>query len=102
MGCQQYRFGLEHKRHVDDGYLQSNELDCGMDHSEHNRDRCEIHPASARVCCRYPISPRPAHICGLGQYEMSIDGVKAGQNFLSPAWSRYNKTVLYDTYDIIP
>jgi len=39
-------------------------------------------------------------ICGLGQYELTLNGKKAGDDFLSPGWSKYNKTCLYDTRDI--
>ncbi len=41
-----------------------------------------------------------AYVCGLGQYEMSVNGSKVGTNFLTPGWSMYTKTCLYDTYDI--
>ena len=40
------------------------------------------------------------HVCGLGQYELSINGMKVGDYLLSPGWSDYRKTVLYDTYDV--
>jgi len=40
------------------------------------------------------------HVCGLGQYELSINGSKIGDYILSPGWSDYRKTVLYDTYDV--
>jgi hypothetical protein len=40
------------------------------------------------------------HVCGLGQYELSINGLKIGDYLLSPGWSDYRKTVLYDTYDV--
>jgi hypothetical protein len=40
------------------------------------------------------------HICGLGQYELTLNGKKAGDDFLSPGWSKYDKTCLYDTLDI--
>src|SRR5579859_2118654 len=41
-------------------------------------------------------------VCGLGQYEMSLNGQKAGDDFLSPGWTDYRKTCLYDTRDITP
>ncbi|HET7624020.1 MAG TPA: family 78 glycoside hydrolase catalytic domain, partial [Verrucomicrobiae bacterium] len=41
-----------------------------------------------------------ANICGLGQYELTLNGKKAGDDFLSPGWTKYNKTCLYDTRDI--
>ena len=40
------------------------------------------------------------NICGLGQYELTLNGKKAGDDFLSPGWSKYDKTCLYDTRDI--
>ncbi len=40
------------------------------------------------------------NVCGLGQYEMSFNGKKAGDDFLSPGWTKYDKTCLYDTRDI--
>ena len=41
-----------------------------------------------------------ANVCGLGQYEMSLNGKKVGDDFLSPGWTKYDKTCLYDTRDI--
>ncbi|BDI28381.1 hydrolase [Capsulimonas corticalis] len=41
-----------------------------------------------------------AFVCGLGQYEMSVNSVKAGDDVLAPGWSKYDKTCLYDTRDI--
>ena len=41
-----------------------------------------------------------AHVCGLGQYELFLNGVKAGDDLLSPGSNRYDKTCLYDTRDI--
>jgi hypothetical protein len=41
-----------------------------------------------------------AHVTGLGQYEMSLNGAKVGKDLLSPGWTDYNDTILYDTHDI--
>jgi hypothetical protein len=43
-----------------------------------------------------------AHVCGLGQYEMRVNGQKSGENLLSPGWTKYNRTCLYETHDITP
>jgi len=43
-----------------------------------------------------------AHVCGLGQFEMSINGQKSGQEVLAPGWTKYNRTVLYETHDVTP
>lgn len=40
------------------------------------------------------------HISGLGQYELRINGKKVGDDLLGPGWSGFDKTVLYNTYDI--
>ncbi len=39
-------------------------------------------------------------VCGLGQYEISLNGSKIGNRFLSPGWTNYDKTCYYNTYDI--
>jgi alpha-L-rhamnosidase len=41
-----------------------------------------------------------AFISGLGQYEMSVNGKNAGDGFLTPGWTFYDKTVLYNVIDI--
>lgn len=40
------------------------------------------------------------HISGLGHYELSLNGSKVGNCLLTPGWTDYKKTVLYDTYDV--
>ncbi|HEY1661625.1 MAG TPA: family 78 glycoside hydrolase catalytic domain [Verrucomicrobiae bacterium] len=40
------------------------------------------------------------NLCGLGQYELFLDGQKISGDFLDPGWSKYDKTCLYDTFDI--
>ena len=40
------------------------------------------------------------NICGLGQYELTLNGKKTSDDFLSSGWTKYNKTCLYDTRDI--
>ena len=40
------------------------------------------------------------NICGLGHYELYINGHKIGNRFLSPGWTNYQKRSLYNTYDI--
>jgi alpha-L-rhamnosidase len=41
-----------------------------------------------------------AHVTGLGQYELFLNGTKAGTDVLSPGWTDYKDTVLYDTRDV--
>lgn len=41
-----------------------------------------------------------AHVTGLGQYELFVNGKKAGTDVLSPGWTDYKDTVLYDTREV--
>lgn len=40
------------------------------------------------------------YITGLGHYELSLNGQKVGDQFLAQPWTKYEKTICYDTYDI--
>lgn len=42
------------------------------------------------------------HVCGLGQYVLTLDGRKVGDDWLTPGWTQYGMTSLYDTYDVTP
>jgi len=46
-----------------------------------------------------PVRAR-AYIAGLGYYELRINGRKVGDRVLDPAWTTYDKRVLYSVYDI--
>lgn len=46
------------------------------------------------------ISQATLFISGLGQYEALINGKKVGTGFLTPNWTRYDKTILYNTFDV--
>ena len=39
-------------------------------------------------------------ICGLGYYEMYLNGSKVGDHVLDPTWTTYHKSAHYVTYDI--
>lgn len=39
-------------------------------------------------------------ISGLGHYEAFINGTKIGRGFLTPGWTHYDKSVLYNCHDI--
>ncbi len=43
-----------------------------------------------------------ARVCGLGQFNLYINGQKVSDHVLDPAWSDYRKRVYYVTYDITP
>ncbi|MEI7902571.1 MAG: glycoside hydrolase family 78 protein [bacterium] len=39
-------------------------------------------------------------VCGLGHYELTLNGKKVSEDVLAPGWTKYNKTCLYDMYDV--
>ncbi|MCS7090056.1 MAG: family 78 glycoside hydrolase catalytic domain [Verrucomicrobiota bacterium] len=41
-----------------------------------------------------------AHVCGLGHYEMFLNGTRVGEDLFTPGWTDYRKTTLYDTYEV--
>ena len=41
-----------------------------------------------------------AYICGLGHFEMYVNGKKIGDHFLDPGWTNYAKHAQYVTFDI--
>ncbi len=40
------------------------------------------------------------YICGLGHYELYLNGAKVGDRLLDPAWTNYRKKCVYATYEI--
>ena len=40
------------------------------------------------------------HVCGLGQYELSVNDKKSGEDLIASGWTKYDKTCLYDTHDV--
>ncbi len=47
-----------------------------------------------------PLRRAVVSVCGLGQYELRINGRRAGAGALAPGWTNYRRTVLYDTHDV--
>lgn len=41
-----------------------------------------------------------AYVCGLGHYEMRLNGTKVGDAEFAPLWTFYDKTVYYNVYDV--
>jgi alpha-L-rhamnosidase len=46
------------------------------------------------------IASASVFVSGLGQYELYINGSSIGDRFLSPGWTDYRKTCLYNTFDV--
>ncbi len=40
------------------------------------------------------------HICGLGQYELRLNGQRVGDHEMDPGWTNYRKTCLYSSYNV--
>jgi hypothetical protein len=47
-----------------------------------------------------PIRRALVHVCGLGHYELSLNGGRVGDRVLDPGWTNYRKTCPYSTYDV--
>ena len=69
-----------------------------------NNPKCVRNAVSPLLRKEFKISKKVKQailfMSGLGHYEASINGSKIGTAFLSPGWTNYDKTVLYNTYDI--
>ena len=48
----------------------------------------------------HAITDAVVYVCGLGHYEMSINGRRVGNSEFAPLWSEYSRTVYYNTYDV--
>lgn len=55
-----------------------------------------------RFVLRKRVNSARAYVTGLGYYELRINGVRVGDRYLDPAWTDYDKLVLYSTYDVTP
>ncbi|MDB6057427.1 MAG: Alpha-rhamnosidase, partial [Verrucomicrobiales bacterium] len=49
---------------------------------------------------KQPVKRATAYICGLGYYELHVNGKKIGDHLLDPGYTRYDKRDLYVTYDV--
>lgn len=47
-----------------------------------------------------PVLRARAYVCGLGHYELRINGRKVGDRLLDPGWTNYDKTCLYAAFDV--
>lgn len=49
-----------------------------------------------------PVRRARLFIAAAGYYELHLNGQKIGNHVLDPAWTEFNKRVLYATYDVAP
>jgi hypothetical protein len=47
-----------------------------------------------------PLKKATIFICGLGHFEMHLNGNKVGDHILDPGWTRYDKEALYVPFDV--
>jgi alpha-L-rhamnosidase len=47
-----------------------------------------------------PLKRAIIFICGLGEFELRMNGAKVGDDYLQPGWTNYRKTCLYVPYDV--
>lgn len=47
-----------------------------------------------------PVRSARAYVCGVGYYEMFINGRRVGDRLLDPGYTHFDKRVLYSTYDV--
>ena len=47
-----------------------------------------------------PVKRAEVYVCGLGFYELRLNGRKVGDHVLDPGWTNYRKSCLYTTYDV--
>jgi alpha-L-rhamnosidase len=61
----------------------------------------DIHPVFMKnVEVRKTVYSARMYICGLGLYEIEINGKKVGDEYLAPYCNAYDKWIQYQTYDI--
>lgn len=49
-----------------------------------------------------PIRAARAFVCGVGYYELRVNGRKIGDGVRDPGYTRYDRRVLYNSYDVAP
>ncbi|WP_084134693.1 alpha-L-rhamnosidase [Paenibacillus harenae] len=61
----------------------------------------DVHPVLSRSFeLTGPVASARAYVCGLGLYEMEINGAKAGDEYFAPHFNAYQKWLQYQTYDV--
>jgi len=66
----------------------------------------ERKPPRQSLCMRKEFELKPgltrarAYVCGLGIYELRLNGRKVGRDVFTPGWTHYHKRLQYQTYDV--
>ena len=85
-----FRMGLLRESDWRASWLKSSKMYSGSGSSRFRKDLTLVKPLISAI----------AYIAGLGYYEFSINGEKVGDHFLANAFTCYDKTVLYQCYDV--
>ncbi|WP_247680045.1 MULTISPECIES: alpha-L-rhamnosidase [Chitinophaga] len=65
------------------------------------RNRKDILPLLRKeFTLRKPLEKAMVFICGLGQFDLHMNGKKVGDHFLDPGWTKYDQHALYVTFDV--
>ena len=59
-------------------------------------------PAGEGLFLPEEVESARAYVCGLGLYELSVNGRKAGDEFLLPGYHCYDFQLEYQTFDLTP
>ena len=61
----------------------------------------EVHPRfSHRFTLNSEVASARAYVCGLGLYELNLNGEKAGNEYLMPGYYDYDNWLQYQTFDV--
>lgn len=61
----------------------------------------DIHPCfQKKFNLKEEVLSARAYVCGLGLYELSVNGKKAGEEYLMPGYYDYENWLQYQTYDV--
>src|SRR5262249_51159961 len=75
-------------------------IDGAIDETTDGQSKAHLLVLRRPFTAKGPIKSAVMNICGLGQYELSLNGDKVGDELLTPGWTNYRKTCLYNTYDV--
>jgi alpha-L-rhamnosidase len=53
-----------------------------------------------KIRVREEVESTRVYVSGLGFYELYVNGNRVGDQVLDPAWTSYDKVILYSTYDV--
>jgi len=71
------------------------------DSDEKYRHRTDVLPLLRKEFTLHkPVTKATVFICGLGQFDLHLNGKKVGAHFLDPGWTKYDEHALYVTFDV--